>query len=81
MAFGVEQAAFRQGQRRLYELGLFKLATVKLQGEQVSDGLVPVRSVVVTPVLIGPENVSRISVAAPSTNQVLTSWLLTTSPR
>jgi len=30
-------------QRRLYELGLFQLATVKLQNEEVSGGLVPVQ--------------------------------------
>ena len=36
-------ATVQLSQRRLYELGLFQLATVKLQSEQVSDGLVPVQ--------------------------------------
>ena len=36
-------ATVQLSQRRLYELGLFQLATVTLQGEQVSDGLVPVQ--------------------------------------
>src|SRR6266851_3151099 len=39
------------------------------------------RSVVVIPCPIGAENAIRISVAAAMTNQVLTSWLLATSPR
>ena len=39
------------------------------------------RSMPFMPLLIAPENDSRIRVAAPRTNQVLTSWLLTTSPR
>ena len=36
-------ATIQLSQRRLYELGLFQLATVTLQSEQVSDGHVPVQ--------------------------------------
>src|SRR4051812_41567561 len=39
------------------------------------------RSVVVTPPIMSPENPIRIRVAQAITNQVLTSWLLATSPR
>ena len=39
------------------------------------------RIVVVRSLLIGPENAISTSVAPAMTNQVLTSWLLTTSPR
>ena len=36
-------ATIQLSQRRLYELGLFQLATVSLKSEQVSDGRVPVQ--------------------------------------